>query len=187
MELALALGADEVGFVFEPSSPRFIQRLPDWLTPNNEAYAVFGPLPTPLPKIDSLAVQYIPDWSSPLMTFKDRKVRPVLRPKSDTDWVEVKDCLTESGISELVLDPYHPDAYGGTGKTLDDSMVEKARQMLPVKLVIAGGLTPENVAEVIRRHQPYGVDVSSGIEAAPGIKDHEKLRRFLHEAGKNSA
>lgn len=187
MELALALGADEVGFVFEPSSPRFIQRLPDWVSPNIEAYAVFGPLPTPLPIIDSLAVQYIPDWSSPLMTLSERMVRPVLRPKSDTDWVQVKDRLAESGISELVLDPYHPDAYGGTGKTLDDLMVETARKILPVKLIIAGGLAPQNVAEVIRRHQPYGVDVSSGIEVAPGIKDHEKLRRFLQEAGKNSA
>jgi phosphoribosylanthranilate isomerase len=184
LEFALSLGADEFGFILEPTSPRRIEAVPAWLSPDVQAYAVFGPLPSPLPEIGKLGIQFIPDWSSPLPNFEGRKVRPVLRPKPDTDWILVRDRLQEAGITELVMDPYHPDAFGGTGKTLDDVAVGKAQRLLNVKLVIAGGLTPENVTTVIERHRPFGVDVASGLESAPGIKDHEKVRRFLREAGK---
>ena len=181
-ELAISLGADEIGFILEPSSPRFVSAIPAWLSADVEAYAVFGPLPLRLPEIGSLGIQFIPDWSSPLPCFEGRKVRPVLRPKPDTDWIQVRDRLQEAGITELVMDPYHPDAFGGTGKTLDDAAVDKAQEVLQVKLVIAGGLTPGNAADVIRRHKPFGIDVSSGVESAPGIKDHHKLAAFIKSA-----
>ncbi len=183
-ELALSLGADELGFVFEPTSPRCIQSVPAWLDSHVNAFAVFGPLPSPLPETAFLHIQYLPDWNKPLPFFEGRKARPVLRPQTDTDWGLVKARLQEASISELVLDPFHPEAYGGTGKKLDDSAIEKAQETLEVKLVIAGGLTPQNAAETAARHHPYGLDVSSGIESAPGIKDHEKLREFLVQAGK---
>lgn len=181
-ELALALGADELGFILEPTSPRRLPDIPLWLPSEAEAFAVFGPLPSTLPEIGSLGIQFIPDWSLTLPLFEGRKVRPVLRPKTDTDWGQVKDRLDEAGLDEIILDPYHPDAYGGTGKTLDDASVEKAQTLLRVKLVIAGGLTPENVADLIKRHAPFGVDVASGVESAPGVKDHEKLKVFIQTA-----
>jgi phosphoribosylanthranilate isomerase len=181
-ELAISLGADEIGFILEPSSPRFVSAIPAWLSADVAAYAVFGPLPLTMPEIGSLGIQFIPDWSSSLPSFQGRKVRPVLRPKPDTDWMQVRDRLQEAGVSELVMDPYHPDAFGGTGKTLDDTAVDKAQEMLQVKLIIAGGLTPENVADVIKRHKPFGIDVSSGVESAPGIKDHQKLAAFIKSA-----
>lgn len=181
-ELAFSLGADEIGFIFEPTSPRCIKATPAWLDPKAEAYAVFGPLPALMPEIGDLGIQFIPDWSSSLPTLDGRKMRPVLRPKPETDWMQVRDRLQEAGIAELVMDPYHPDAFGGTGKTLDDALVEKAQELLAVNLIIAGGLTPTNVAEVIKRHSPFGIDVSSGVESAPGVKDHEKLMAFLQIA-----
>jgi phosphoribosylanthranilate isomerase len=80
-----------------------------------------------------------------------------------------------------LLDAYCPGKPGGTGETFNWDLAREARGYgRPVFL--AGGLTPENVAEAVRRAQPYGVDVSSGVEAAPGRKDHAKIRAFIHAA-----
>ncbi|MEI9895122.1 MAG: hypothetical protein WDN28_14840 [Chthoniobacter sp.] len=70
-------------------------------------------------------------------------------------------------------------AYGGTGRQLDPALAAEAARRFPeVKFVLAGGLKPENVAEAVRLAQPYAVDVASGVEAAPGRKDREKMTRF---------
>lgn len=80
----------------------------------------------------------------------------------------------------LLLDAWCPDRYGGTGASFDwDLAAEVARQR---SVILAGGLTPENVVAAIRTVQPYAVDVSSGVEAAPGRKDLLKLRNFIRIA-----
>jgi phosphoribosylanthranilate isomerase len=80
-----------------------------------------------------------------------------------------------------LLDAYTPGQRGGTGERFDwDLAVEAKRSGKPIFL--AGGLTPDNVADAVRRVQPFGVDVSSGVESAPGIKDHDKVRRFIAAA-----
>ena len=174
--------ADELGFVLEPQSPRFladpesIDRSP--LTAR-VTFAVYGPLPSPLPVALFDRVQFIPDFSQPLPEGLRGRHRPVVRPTTETDWGQVRFWLAESESNEVILDPFHTDAYGGTGKRLDDGLIDLCRKELGLPLVIAGGLNPENVAEVIRRHQPWGVDVSSGVEASPGLKDHQKLRAFI--------
>ena len=66
---------------------------------------------------------------------------------------------------------------GGTGATFDWALAVEAKAWGPI--ILAGGLTPDNVIEAIGRVQPYGVDVSSGVEAAPGVKDHAKVRVFI--------
>ena len=71
------------------------------------------------------------------------------------------------------------DSGGGTGRTFDWSLVERHRPAQP--FFLAGGLTPGNVAEAIRVTLPYAVDVSSGVEACAGVKDHQKLRDFVNE------
>jgi phosphoribosylanthranilate isomerase len=77
-----------------------------------------------------------------------------------------------------LLDAYSPDTYGGTGAEFNwDLALEAAQFGRPIFL--AGGLTPENVAEAVRRVQPFGVDVSSGVESAPGKKAHAKVRAFI--------
>jgi len=81
-------------------------------------------------------------------------------------------------MGEVTTAPYVMfDSGGGTGRTFDWSLVEQHRPQQP--FFLAGGLTPDNVAEAIRVTHPYAVDVSSGVEAAPGIKDHQKLRDFV--------
>jgi phosphoribosylanthranilate isomerase len=73
-----------------------------------------------------------------------------------------------------------PGQYGGTGQAAPWRLLANFRPDVP--LILAGGLTPENVAEAVRAVRPYGVDVASGVEAAPGRKDAEKVRRFIEQA-----
>ena len=84
----------------------------------------------------------------------------------------------------LLLDAHDPVQRGGTGRTIDwtaAAAIASRRRVL-----LAGGLTPENVAEAIAQVRPFGVDVSSGVERAPGIKDHQRLRALfeaVHDSG----
>lgn len=81
--------------------------------------------------------------------------------------------------SGLMLDTYRPGIAGGTGETWNWSQAAGWAARLP--LVLAGGLNPENVADAIRHVRPFAVDVASGVESSPGIKDAEKMRRFLEQ------
>lgn len=173
--------ADELGFVLEPTSPRFLsapESVDRGPLSGRVTFAVYGPLPSlpPEPRFDR--VQFIPDFSQPLPEALKGRHRPVVRPTSDTDWGLIRSWLAEAGSTEVILDPFHKDAYGGTGKRLNDGLIDLCRMELGLPLVIAGGLNPDNVVEVVRRHQPWGVDVSSGVEASPGVKDHQMLRAF---------
>lgn len=180
--LLAATLADELGFVLEPSSPRFLA-FPDSVIQGDLAgrvtYAVYGPLPDPLPVIPFDRVQFIPEFGTPLPVKLKGRHRPVVRPTAETDWGLIRAWLAESESSEVVLDPFHKEAYGGTGRRLDDSLIDLCRKEIGLPLVIAGGLNPDNVAAAVTRHQPWGVDVSSGIESSPGVKDHDRLRAFV--------
>jgi phosphoribosylanthranilate isomerase len=83
------------------------------------------------------------------------------------------------GASAILLDAYHPDKLGGAGITSDWNLAAEAVKRLSKPVILAGGLSPENVAEAIARVRPYAVDVSSGVESEPGRKDPEKVRRFI--------
>jgi len=80
----------------------------------------------------------------------------------------------------LLLDAYAPNEYGGSGETMDWSLGAEAVRLWPDRqIVLAGGLTPENVAEAVHQVRPAAVDVASGVEASPGRKDLDKVRAFL--------
>ena len=80
-----------------------------------------------------------------------------------------------------LLDAYVPDRLGGTGRRFNWELALQARDM-GRPIFLAGGLTPENVSEAVRMVRPYAVDVSSGVEAEPGRKDHHKVKAFIQEA-----
>ena len=84
-------------------------------------------------------------------------------------------------LPSLLIDGYHPDLYGGTGETSDWEMARRLTSTMP-KLMLAGGLTPSNVADAIQQVQPWCVDIASGVEASPGIKDHATLKQFIFNA-----
>ncbi|HEX9873911.1 MAG TPA: phosphoribosylanthranilate isomerase, partial [Deferrimonas sp.] len=80
-------------------------------------------------------------------------------------------------VSALLLDTWVAGNYGGSGKTFNWELARVVARQRPV--ILAGGLTPENIAEAVRTVSPYGVDVSSGVEAAPGKKDPQKVAAFI--------
>ncbi len=80
----------------------------------------------------------------------------------------------------FLLDSYKPGVPGGTGETFDWSLIPDS----PKPLILAGGLKPENVASAIEQVQPYAVDISGGVEAAKGIKDHSKINEFMKEVNR---
>ncbi len=88
--------------------------------------------------------------------------------------IELAGCLIDSRV---------PGAYGGTGHTVAwDALVRAYRRDVWPPLILAGGLTPDNVSDAIRSTQPWGVDVASGVESAPGVKDIELVRQFIANA-----
>jgi phosphoribosylanthranilate isomerase len=83
----------------------------------------------------------------------------------------------------VLLDSFTNGRYGGTGIVHDWELSKRVKQAIhPKPLILAGGLTPENVAEAVRTVRPYAVDVSSGVELQPGIKDHKKIIEFIKNA-----
>ncbi|MCM8832623.1 MAG: phosphoribosylanthranilate isomerase [Candidatus Omnitrophica bacterium] len=80
----------------------------------------------------------------------------------------------------FLLDSYVEKKIGGTGILIDESKIEKNK--LPFnKIFIAGGITPENVKDIIKKYKPFGIDIASGVEIAPGIKDIEKIKKLIEE------
>ena len=82
-------------------------------------------------------------------------------------------------VSAFLLDAPGP-GFGGSGRTLDWALAAEAARA--ARVYLAGGLTPENVGEAVRRVRPFGVDVASGVELLPGVKDEEKMQRFIQAA-----
>ena len=177
---AVACGAGALGFVFWPGSPRFIDphraraivaTLPPFVTTvglfvNQPADYVAGV--ASLVRLGAVqlhgdeAVEYAAGISTPVI-----KAVTVANPQLST-W---------PAHTTLLLDVHDPEKRGGTGRTVD--WTAAAAIAAQRKILLAGGLTPENVAEAVSRVRPYGIDVSSGVERSPGVKDHPRLRALF--------
>ncbi|AQT59768.1 N-(5'-phosphoribosyl)anthranilate isomerase [Cellvibrio sp. PSBB023] len=120
------------------------------------------------------AVDYCESFQRPYM----KAIR--MRPELDVN-ATIAAYASASGI---LLDAYRPGVPGGTGETFDWARVP---QKTSTPLVLAGGLTPDNVAQAIAATRVYGVDVSGGVESAPGKKDHSKLTAFINNARRCTA
>jgi len=81
-------------------------------------------------------------------------------------------------LPALLVDAYHPQLYGGTGEQASEDVARAVITVAP-RVMLAGGLTPENVAARVRAIRPWGVDVASGVERAPGVKDMDRVRAFI--------
>lgn len=188
VELALGLGAHALGFIFEPSSPRYIGddreiiRLPKTFGPYATSVAVYGNLPAVF-RHECQVVQFAEGcWREHGTRFvraiRFREPKTLLEAKNMIEGA-LKSC---TGAEALLLDAFDPNAYGGTGKRVDWDLAAELVQSLTVPVILAGGLTPENVGEAIAKVRPYSVDVSSGIESEPRKKDPHKVRDFIQAA-----
>lgn len=122
------------------------------------------------PAIDM--VQFHGDESAEYLTEFARSSRPFI--------VAVRTPVAPLVTRHVLLDAAVPGAYGGTGQTVDFSMARDFIRGNPdANVILAGGLTPENVAQTMAQTMPYAVDVASGVESAPGRKDAAKMRAFV--------
>ncbi len=182
-------GADALGFIFVPGSPRYVgadlpsaRRLMHDVPPFVWRVGVFDTPNADFSGPPELhAIQYYHGGER----FQSGAFSPYRHTPLPIKAFRVKDedslreIVTDSSPKELILlDAYSPNALGGTGHTFNWELAKRAKHIgLPI--VLAGGLTPDNVAEAVAAVRPYMVDVSSGVEAEPGRKDHDKLRRFI--------
>jgi phosphoribosylanthranilate isomerase len=131
-------------------------------------------------------VQLSGDETPELLHALDRLAFKALRP-SDADQaaLQVQQFIaqrTADHLPSLLLDAYHPGTYGGTGLQVDVELAHNFKSQTD-RLMLAGGLTPEKVAEIVRQVVPWGVDVASGVEDdMPGIKSERKMRDFIRDA-----
>jgi phosphoribosylanthranilate isomerase len=183
--LAVELGASALGFNFYRPSPRsvspaaaaaIIRTLPPFVV----AVGVFADeadaehVAAVAREARVAAVQL----HGPRLLAVDGKLReyPVIRAVAVRDGFKLEE-LTGLAASAFLLDAFDPQLIGGTGKTIDWALAREAKRFGPV--ILAGGLTPENVGQAIREVRPFAVDVASGVESAPGKKDAAKLRAFF--------
>jgi phosphoribosylanthranilate isomerase len=107
-----------------------------------------------------------------------KAIRPRTPEEAERDAIRYAALASEQPA--LLLDASHPSLYGGTGRTADWSIARQISSAYPI--LLAGGLTPENVARAVEAVKPWGVDVASGVESAPGRKDPRKLLDFVRAA-----
>jgi phosphoribosylanthranilate isomerase len=186
-------GADAVGLVFYPPSPRYLSA--------ERAVEIRDALP---PFVQTVALFVNPD--APQVAQVLQRVRPAMLQFHGDETPQfcaqfavpfVKACRVRSGVTSGVdaleyLRPFsraaawlfdsHVPEYGGVGERFDWSLLPAASQgRLERPVILSGGLSRENVAEAIRRVRPWGLDVSSGVESAKGVKDGAKIAAFIAE------
>ena len=124
--------------------------------------------------------------SSPIYGRCYKAIKPTsyTEAEADAEWFIVSDQHSDKPqmmVPTLLIDAYHPTMHGGTGETSDWAISQQLVQKVP-GLMLAGGLTPENVGTAVSQIRPFGVDVASGVEDIPGKKDNAKVKAFIHNA-----
>jgi phosphoribosylanthranilate isomerase len=186
---AAALGVDAVGFVLARSprrvTPGRIQEITALLPPFVSTVGVF--VDTDADDVREIVRTCRLDWvqlhgDEPPEYCADLGLN-VLKAIRVRDAASIEAMAAyRDHVKGFVLDTYVERQKGGTGQTFDWALARQARAFGPV--ILAGGLTAQTVTEAINMAEPYGVDVSSGVESAPGIKDHDRMRLFV-EAVRN--
>jgi phosphoribosylanthranilate isomerase len=193
---AAELGADAVGLNFFKESPRYvnflaaakiIRELPAFVEP----VAVFvneeiKDIKNSMRKLGLRTFQFHNTVRSGLIHPTDLPVLRVIpafavREGECLAYISayLGSCLEYLKPAAILLDAHVPGSFGGTGQTLPWDLLADFRPGVPV--ILAGGLTPENVAKAIRLVRPYAVDVASGVESSPGKKDADKMKRFIEQ------
>lgn len=205
-EAALQAGADYLGFIFYPPSKRAVTEP----VAKEIARALRGRSHCPLlvgvfvnesaGEIDRLLSEcdldlaqlsgdevpsLVADPASPLFGRAYKSIRPasITEAEAEAEWYAVPE--RPPYLPSLLIDTLHPQLRGGTGQTGDWRLSARIAAAWP-GLMLAGGLTVHNVSAAVAQVRPFAVDVASGVEAAPGKKDHEQVRRFIASAKRAS-
>ena len=183
VEAAIAAGADAIGFVFYPASPRYVapQRAAELARRIPPFVDVVGLFVNEAPEIVRATCDFVPINLLQFHGDEDANycrqfVRPYLRAarvRPGLDLVEFARSFPDA--RGLLLDAF-VEGYGGGGHVFDWTLIPPS---LPAYLVLSGGLTVDNVSDAMRRVRPVAVDVSSGVEMSKGIKDHAKIAAFV--------
>lgn len=187
---ATTFGADALGFNFYKKSPRYIE--PEKAA---EIIAQLPPLIIPvgvfvnereekIREIQALTcIQAIQLHGDESPEFCQRFGNRVIKAFQVKDKESIKH-MAHYHVGAFLLDSYREGLRGGTGETFDWHLAVVAKTF--GRVILAGGLTPENVTEAVKLVQPYGVDVAGGVEREKGIKDHAKLKKFITEVRRAS-
>lgn len=184
-EFAIEMGADALGFVFYAPSPRAVSiaqavEICRGLPPFVSLVGLFvnaepAEVNATLKRVPLDLLQFHGDESSQFCEQFDKPFIKAVRMKQPEDLQKAVKNYQQANA--LLLDSFQAGVPGGTGQTFDWSMITQ----IDKPLILAGGLSAENVATAIRQIRPYGVDVSGGVESAKGIKSNEKIRAFMQE------
>jgi len=186
--LASNLGADAVGMIFYEKSPRNVS-----IERAREIIAVLNPLCSPVAVVvnsDSefiknllarLDIQLIQFHGDEPAEFCAQFNRPYIKAVRMQQGVKLDDVRRQyAGARALLLDTYDKNQAGGTGRAFDWGILARGEaDLLKPELILAGGIGPDNVSEAIRQTGIHSIDVNSGVESAPGIKNHDKIRAIM--------
>ena len=182
---AVNAGADAIGLVFYATSPRFVtieqaQQIVAAIPPFVAVVALFvNALPTEIKTVLAQVridiVQFHGDETPSDCEQIKLPYYKAIRVKADTNLLQYE--VEFSSAKALLLDTYSDAAFGGTGQVFDWGLIPRS---LTKSVILAGGLTAENVALGIKQVRPYAVDVSGGVEQSKGVKDVAKIAAFMH-------
>ena len=184
--VAVEAGADMIGLIFYPPSPRYV-------TPE-QAQTIVASLPADVPAVGVFVNASVDTVTRVAQTSGVQIVQlhgdegPAMC--QQLPWRVVKtlrftaqvqpEMMRQYTVEAFLIEGFHAEVYGGGGARADWQRVASLHHY--GRIILAGGLTPENVCEAIRIVRPYAVDVCSGVEATPGTKDWHKVRTFVHNA-----
>ena len=179
-------GADAIGLIFHPKSPRVVDlatadEISRAVNPLCQVVAVVvNPeqqwLDQLLASVQIHAIQFHGDETPEFCAQFGLPYFKVIRMHADTNLVEI--CARYADASGILLDTYVRGHPGGTGQSFDWA---QAKQVDDHRLIVAGGLAPENVVGAVVESGAFAIDVNSGVEVSPGVKDHGKIAQVLHQ------
>ena len=184
-EFAVEMGVDALGFVFYSPSPRAVtvaqvKDIIEGLPPFVSIVALFVDASADEVNncLNKLAIDIVQFHGDESVEYCEQFNTPYMKAIRMKEGVELT-ALAErySSASALLLDSYQPGVPGGTGQAFDWSMIND----IDKPIILAGGLTVDNVAMAIEQVQPYAVDISGGVEQSKGIKEQQKIHDFMHE------